>query len=504
MNLKLMLEEKARQYRKKIAVSLSQNRLSYADLDEASNKVANYLVKIGLKRGDRVAMLLPNSLEFVVVYFGVVKACGIAIPLDVRYKLAEFASLFNNAQPKVLVAESLCLQQLVPHLSRFKSIKQIIEVGSQFKGRFLNYEELIAAGSIEKLKVEPEPEDVTYIGYTSGPTNRPRGVMLTHQSLTAEAAISGDGFKQTSSDIVILFALPMHHVFGLVVALLGSISKGSKVVISTGTSPTSLLEFIEKERGTMFMGVPYIFGLLVNMAEKEGVKYDLSSLRLCISGGASLPDDIALRFKQHFGLDIVQVWGLTESVASVTCGPVGGPIKLGSAGKVLPGWEVKIVDENGRELPANHSGEVIVKGPIMKEYYKNAQDTAAAIKDGWLYTGDIGWFDDDGYLFITGRKKETIIVKGQNIYHSDIEEVLRTHPKIAEAAVVVIPDKLRGEVVRAVISLKAEELATAEEIRRFCRQYMADYKLPKQIIFLDSLPKTANGEISKEDLKGDL
>lgn len=504
MNLKLLLEEKSRQYGGKTAVALGQHKLSYADLDEASNKVASYLVKTGLKRGDRVAMLLPNSLEFVVVYFGVVKACGIAVPLDVRYKFAELASLFNNARPKVLVAESLCLQQLASHLSGFNSIKQIIEVGSHFKGQFLNYEEFIAEGSPEKLKAEPQSEDVAHIGYTSGPTTRPRGVVLTHQSLTTEAAISGDGFKQTSSDVVLLFALPMHHVFGLVLALLGSISKGSKAVISTETSPNSLLELIEKERGTMFMGVPYIFGLLVNIAEKEGVKQNLSSLRLCISGGASLPDDIALRFKQHFGLDIIQVWGLTESVASVTCGPVAGPIKLGSAGKVLPGWELKIVDEGERELPANHSGEVIVKGPIMKGYYQNAQDTAAAISDGWLYTGDIGWVDDDGYLFITGRKKETIIVKGQNIYRSDIEEVLRAHPKVSEAAVVVIPDKLRGEVVRAVISLKPKELATADEIRRFCRQHMADYKLPKQIIFLDSLPKTAKGEINRENLKGDL
>ncbi|MBM4433059.1 MAG: long-chain fatty acid--CoA ligase, partial [Chloroflexi bacterium] len=183
---------------------------------------------------------------------------------------------------------------------------------------------------------------------------------------------------------------------------------------------------------------------------------------------------------------------------------VGGPIKLGSAGKTLPGWEVKIVDEDGWELPANHSGEVIVKGPVMKGYYKNARDTATAIKDSWLYTGDIGCVDDDGYLFITGRKKETIIVKGQNIYCSDIEEALRAHPKIAEAAVAGIPDKLRGEVVRAVISLKAGELTTAEEIRRFCRQYMADYKLPKQIIFSDSLPRTANSEINRGDLKGDL
>ena len=502
MNLKLMLKEKARQYGEKTAVAMGQYRLAYAKLDEASNRVANALVKMGVVKGDRVAMLLSNSPEFVVIYFGIIKTGGIAVPLDIRYKVAELTSLFNDAQPKVLVAESSSIQPLLPYLSQFTFMKQVIEVGSKYKGRFPNYLEIIATSPAQRLKVELEPEDVAHIGYTSGPTSHPRGVMLSHQSLVKEATISGDGFRQTSDDKAILFTLPMHHVFGLIVALLSSISTGSTVVISPGASINSLLELIEREKGTIFMGVPYTFGLLVNVAEKEGVKHDLDSLHLCVSGGASLPDDIAMRFKQYYGRDIIQVWGLTESAAGVTCGPVDGSIKLGSAGKVLSGWEVRIVNENGRELPPNQPGEVIVKGPIMKGYYNNPKATAEAIKDGWLYTGDIGRVDEDGYLFIVGRKKETIIVKGQNIYPGDIEGVLRTHPKIAEAAVVGIPDKLRGEIVRAVIVLKAG--TKAKEIRRFCRQYMADYKLPKQIMFLDSLPKTASGEIRKEELRDDL
>jgi long-chain acyl-CoA synthetase len=319
-----------------------------------------------------------------------------------------------------------------------------------------------------------------------------------------EAAISGDGFQQTDKDIMMLFALPMYHMLGLVVVLLASVYKGSTVVIAPGTglSISIFMTAIEREKGTMFIGVPFIFALAVNTAEKEGIKNDLSSLRLCGSAGAPLPIDIIQRFKQHYGLDVVDFWGLTEAVCHVTCPPIDGTGKLGSVGKALPGWEMKIVDDNAKELPPNQTGEIIVSGPIMKGYYNNPQATAEAIRDGWLYTGDIGRVDEDGCLFILGRKKEMIIAKGQNIYPSDIEDVLYTHPKVAEAAVVGIPDKLRGEVVRAVISLKEGEATTEEEIKRFCRKCMADYKVPKQVIFMDSLPKTANGKIRKEDLRG--
>jgi len=502
MSLKLMLEEAVGRYGRKTAIVLGDRRLSYAELDEASNKVANTLIRMGVNKGDRVAMLLPNSPEFVIIYFGIVKAGSIAVPLGTNYKVNELASLFDNCQPKVLVAESPTLEPLVPALPRFKSIKHIIDLGSKYEGQFLSYREIMATSSAQRIEVEPGPEDIATISYTGGPTNRPQGVMLSHQHLVTEAAISGDGFQQTDKDIMMLFALPMYHMFGLAAVLLASVHKGSTVVIAPGTglSISIFMAAIEREKGTMFLGVPYIFALAVDIAEKEGVKNDLSSLRLCGSGGAPLSIDIIRRFKQHYGFDLIDFWGLTEAICQVTCPPIDGTGKLGSVGKALPGWEMKIVDDNGREIPPNQPGEIIVRGPIMKGYYNNPQATAEAIKDGWLYTGDIGRVDEDGYLFLSGRKKETIIVKGQNIYPSDIEDVLYTHPKVAEAAVVGIPDELRGEVVRAVISLKEGEVTTEEEIRRFCRKHMADYKVPKQVIFIDSLPKTATGKIRKEDL----
>ncbi len=503
-NLKLMLEETVGRYGGKTAIVLGDRRLSYAELDEASNKIANTLIRMGVNKGDRVAMLLSNSPEFVIIYFGIVKAGSIAVPLDTKYKVDELAPLFDNCQPKVLVAESPTLEPLVPLLPRFKSIKYVIDLGSKYKGQFLSYQEIMAASSAKRIEVEPGPEDIALIAYTSGPTHRPRGVMLPHQCLVAEVTASAAGFQQTDKDITMLFALPMHHVFGLVAALLASVYKGSTVVIvpGTGLSISSFMAAIEREQGTMFLGVPYIFALAVDMAEKEGIKNDLSSLRLCASAGAPLPIDVIQRFKQHFSFGILDCWGLAEAVCHLTCPPINGTGQLGSVGKALPGWEVKIVDDNAKELPPNQPGEIIVRGPIMKGYYNNPQATVEAIKDDWLYTGDIGRVDEDGCLFILGRKKEMIIIKGQNVYPSDIEDVLYTHPKVAEAAVVGIPDKLRGEVVRAVISLKEEDVTTEEEIKRFCRKYMADYKVPKQVIFMDSLPKTATSKIRKEDLRG--
>jgi len=233
---------------------------------------------------------------------------------------------------------------------------------------------------------------------------------------------------------------------------------------------------------------------MINMAEAEGIKYDLSSLRIWGSAGAPLSLDVIKRFKEHYGVDINNFWGLTESSIHVTCQPLDGSGKWGSVGKVLPGWELKVVDNTGRELPQNEPGELMLKGPIMSGIYHNPKATAGAIKDGWLYTGDIGKVDEDGSVFILGRKKDIIIVKGQNIHPGDIENVLLRHPKVAEAAVVGIHDDTRGEVVRAVIRLKQDKVATEQKIRQFCRKHMADYKLPKEIIFVDSLPGTSTRE----------
>ncbi len=503
INLKQMLEETAKQYAGKTAIALGENKISYAELDEASNKVANALLKMGVSKGDRVATLLANSLEFVAVYFGIIKAGGIAVPLDVRYKIEELASLFGSCQPAVLLAESDLLEPLVPVLSRFGSIKHVIELGAKYEGKFLNYREIIVSSSPQRVEVNLKPDDIGTISYTGGPTNHPRGVALSHYSLVTEAIISAEGFQQTDKDIVMLFALPMYHMFGLGSALLGSIYRGGTVVIvpGTGRSITSFLDTIEKEKGTIYLGVPYIYALAINVAEREGIKNDLSSIRLWGSGGATLTTEIIQQFKHYFGADILDIWGLTEAVSHVTCPPLDGTHKPGASGKALPGWEIKAVDDDGNELSSNQPGEIVVRGPIMQDYYNNPQATAEVIKNGWLHTGDLGSVDEDGYLFLSGMKKDMIILKGQNVYPIDIEEVLCSYYKVSRAVVVGIPDKLRGEIVGAIIKLKGRFTATEQEIRSFCQERLADYKLPKKIIFTKSLLKRATAKMGKKKLE---
>ena len=502
MNLKQMLEQAAKRYAGKTVIVMGERKLSYAELDEASNKVANALVGMGIGKGDRVAMLLANSPEFVATYFGVVKIGGIAVLLDPKYKLTELVSLCDDSQPKVLVTESPCLEQLTPVLDKFKSVERVIDLSSKNKGDFLAYDEIIAQSSAAAIATEPAPEDIAHIAYTSGPSFHPRGVAMSHQALVREAAISGDSFKQTDKDVVVLFALPLHHAFGLVVIMMTAITRGSTVVILPGLAIESLFELIEKEKTTMFMGVPFVHGLIVEAIEVGGLKHDLSSLRLWGTAGAAMPANIAKKVKQHIGLTPVNFWGMTESAAHVSCTALDGRGEADSVGKALAGWELKIVDDAGRELPTGETGEIVVRGPIMNEYYNNPQATAQVIKDGWLYSGDIGWRDEAGWLFLAaGRKKDLIISKGQNICPSDIEEIIGRYPKVAEVAVLGIADESRGETPRAVVRLKAGKKATEPEIKKFCLEHLANYKVPREIVFTESLPRTADGRIVKEELK---
>ena len=501
MNLKLMLAGLATRYGDKTAIVFEGQKLSYSGLDEASNKVANTLIKLGINRGDRIALLLNNSSEYIVTYFGIVKIGAAAVPLDPKYKITELTSILADCQPRILVTESPVLEPLIPFFPSFKSIERVIDLSSKYPGRFHTYQEIMSSSSAQPVKIEPDEEDVAHIAYTAGPSFYPKGVALTHHSIEIESIVSAEGFGMTDKDIVLLFALPLHHSAGMVIVLLTALSQGSTVAGLGGLSMMALIKTIEKEKVTVFIGVPFIFALLVREAGKKGINHNLKSLRLCASGGSPVTAELTRQFKQYFGYTIAQFWGLTEATAHVTCQLLNSRDKPGSVGPTLRGWEIKVIDENGRELSPNQDGELLLRGPIMKEYYHNPEATAKVIKDGWLYTGDIGRIDDDHNVFITGRKKDMIIIKGQNIYSSDIENVLLRHPKTAEAAALSIPDLLRGEIIGAAIVLKPGTKATEQEIKGFCLDHLANYKVPKQFFFVESLPTAAAGQIDKDILR---
>jgi long-chain acyl-CoA synthetase len=284
----------------------------------------------------------------------------------------------------------------------------------------------------------------------------------------------------------------MYHQFGLTSVMLASVERGSTVVVvpGTGRSIGSFLEAVEREKGTIYMGVPYIYALMINVARREGIKNDLGSLRLCIAGGAPLEPGIIDQFRQYYGFPILDIWGQTESISHVTVQPIDGSGKPGATGKPMPCWELKIFDDNDNELPPNRDGEIVLSGPYMAGFYNQPEATAETLRNGWLHTGDIGHLDEDGFLYITGRKRRMLILKGQNIFPADIEAILQTHPDVAGVKVVGVPDIIRGETVRALVKLKPGAKATEQEVRQYCQGRMADYKLPREIVFTDELPET--------------
>jgi long-chain acyl-CoA synthetase len=499
----------ADRYTDKTAIISGEKQLSYKNLDRESNQAARALSQLGIGQGDKVAFLLGNSPDFIIAFFGVVKIGAVAIPLDPKYKLTELTALFNDFQPDLLLTESPCLEMVSSARDRFPFLKHILSLGPRTStkpgigqdGGTDSFTYLLPFESAEPLLFEPAEDDIAVIAYTSGASLSPHGIMLSHQSMAFEAEISGEGFAQTEKDIVPVFALPLHHAAGLTIVGLTSLYRGSTLVMISSMSISNLLETIEKEKATLFIGVPFIYSLMVRHAEEEGIKNDLNSLRLYAGGGSPLSVELSRRFKELYGYHIAQFWGLTEISAHITVQAPDGSGIPGSIGKPLRGCEVRVIDATGRELPPGCTGELICRGPLMKGYYNNPEATAEIIRNGWLQTGDFGHIDTDGNIFITGRKKDLIIPKGQNIAPSDIETVLLKHPKVAEVAALGIPDDSRGEVIIAVIRLKREQTATESDMRRTCLENLANFKVPKEYTFVDFPLKSAEGKIDKKALR---
>jgi long-chain acyl-CoA synthetase len=486
-----MLEHAAARYGDKTAIIFHEKRVTFAGIEADSNRVARALLQIGVKKGDRVAMLQSSNPEFVAVFFGIIKVGGIAVPLDSRYVPDELDALFNDCRPVALVVEDLPWQTLLPEIGRFAAIKHIITVNVAPDARFVDFQKILAENPPESVDVPINPEDIAVISYTGGPTFKPHGVALSHRSICAEVASSTVTFRQTENDVMMLFALPMYHQFGLTAVMLGSIYIGNPVVVvpGTGRSVDSFMEAVQREKGTIYCGVPYIYSLMINVARREGIKHDLSSLRVWASGGAPLEPVVIRLFREYYGFNIADVYGQTETVCHITMMPLDGTGPVGSSGLPLPCWQIKIFDDNDGELPPGQEGEIVVRGPVMSGFYGKPAATAKVIRNGWLHTGDTGSIDENGFLFITGRVRRMLILKGQNIFPADIEAVLEKHPGIAAAKVMGVIDLVRGETIKALVRLKPGIKATEQEIRQYCQGRLADYKLPRDVEFVEKMPE---------------
>lgn len=382
MNLVELLEESRHRYGNKRAVSHGEQNITYSELNVGSARFAAALRAFGIRKGDRVALLMSNSPEFVLAYFGTVRSGAVAVLLDPKYKRAELSVLFKDCNPRVLVSETACLDSLAYNPEELKRIELVINVSHEPCKCSMSLADFMAAPSGLAKTVRISDADPAHIAYTSGPSFTPRGVLVSHGNLVKEIQTSAMSFEQSEKDVVVQFALPMHHVIGLVVIMLTSIYCGSSLIILNGVSTENLMAAVERHKITMFMGVPFIHAMLLRKVEEEGIQHDLGSLRVCASAGDILPKDIVENYRKLLNLRLINFYGLTETLGHVTCEPLHGLHKAGSVGPALPQWRVTIVGPEGDELPCKQPGQVIISGPMMDSYYHKRKATAEVIKDG--------------------------------------------------------------------------------------------------------------------------
>ncbi|MFP4372398.1 MAG: long-chain-fatty-acid--CoA ligase [Halanaerobium sp.] len=491
-----IISETAEEKKDKTAAVLDDQKITYAELEKQSNQLAHGLIDLGIKPSDMVSIMLPNSIQFLISYLGVIKSGATMVPLNISFKAPAVEYILNNSEARIIITS----QNFLPLIKKcsLNYVEKIILVDGEKSDDYLLLSELAdQKTTLPELK-NIDQEYTAACLYTSGTTGKPKGAMLSHHNLIFDTQKTIEHLKVDDSDCYIC-VLPMFHAFAETVCMLMPLFLGAEIVIVDRFLPEKVLKTIQEKNVTFFAGVPTMYSALLNVKNRE--LYDLSHLNLCISGGAAMPQQTMEDFEKTFNVKILEGNGPTEASPVAYVNPVDGETKSGSVGLPIPETKVKIVDENDNELPRNEIGEIIVQGEhIMKGYYKMPEETEKTLRGGWLHTGDLGKMDEDGYVYIVDRKKDMINVGGMNVYPREIEEQLYKHPKIREAAVVATKDELRGEIPKAVIVLKDGENASEREIQKYCMKYFANYKVPKLVEFIAELPKNATGKIDKKSL----
>ncbi|SEN12628.1 long-chain acyl-CoA synthetase [Mesobacillus persicus] len=511
MNLSTQLHQTAKRLGGKSAYYFMDKGTSYAELDAAVTKFASGLSQLGVKKGDHVALLLGNSPHFVIGLYGALRLGATVIPVNPIYTADEIGYILRNGDVKTVVGLDLMIPLAEKMHEQLPTVEHYITCESgqsdaanldvsqlSVYPKLKPFTEVLGAGLLDFEGPQLSDDEVALILYTSGTTGKPKGAMLTHRNLYSNATDVSDYLKINEDDKVIT-TLPMFHVFCLTVALNAPLMNGATLLIVPRFSPGEIFEVSKKYDATVFAGVPTMYNFLLQYP--EGNPEDMKSLRLCISGGAAMPVALLENFERKFNVAVSEGYGLSEA-SPVTCfNPLDRPRKAGSIGQSIVNVENKVVNELGEEVRPGEVGELAVKGPnVMKGYYKMPEETAATIKDGWLYTGDLARMDEDGYFYIVDRKKDLVIVGGYNVYPREVEEVLYAHPEVVEVAVLGVPDPNFGEAVRAFVVSKNPEL-TEDQLLEYCREHLAKYKVPSSIGFLEELPKNTTGKILRRSLK---
>ncbi len=508
LNLATLLTESTKRNPAKTAIIFDDFRMTYAELQSASNKFANVLQQNGLQRGQKVAIMLPNVPQFMICYYGILKAGGVVVPLNVLLKAPEVTYHVNDSEAVAVIVWQGFAEQALAGFKEATDCHTLWLVNSPGSSAtpdaagIRNYNNDMAIASPVFDMVQTMPDDTAVILYTSGTTGHPKGAELTHFNMFFNARCSIDFLGiQWRPDDVMLVTLPLFHAFGQSSVMNVGIGVGCALTLMARFDPVRAFQVIERDRVTKFSGVPTMYFYLLNHPDRT--KYDLSSLEAANSGGAAIPVEILNRWEQTFGFKILEGYGLSETSPTASFNVMFKEPKAGSIG--IPTWGVdfKIVDEDDNEVPVGEPGELLIRGHcVMKGYYKRPQATAEALRGGWFHSGDVATRDEDGYFYIVDRKKDMLIRGGFNVYPREVEEVLYAHPAIAEAAVIGIPDPALGEEVKAFVVLREGSQATADEIREFTKAQLAAYKYPRHIeIWTEPLPKNATGKILKRELR---
>lgn len=485
------------------------------EIAREATQLAAGLRSLGIAKGDRVIVMMLNCPEVIVAYQAIARAGAIIIPVMPLLKAPEVHYIAQNSAARAIITSPILLPLLRAALADVPTMRYVIATGDEgmpsserdpsLSYEILPYKEVVARGAanaddyLDDLPgVDLTPDDTAVILYTSGTTGNPKGVELTHRNVISNTVAgrgeSTNGEQETNVQLAIL---PLAHAFGLTVSNVGYLS-GTKFIMHPRFDTNAVLSAIERHHVNAFAGVPAMFVALLYTPDAE--KYDTSSLSYCVSGSAPLPLAILEGFQKKFGCQILEGYGLSEATTVLTGHSQNIPVKPGSVGKPVSGVELRIVDENDRDVPVGEVGEIIARGPnIMKGYYNMPDATATTLRNGWLHTGDMGRFDEDGYLYIVERKKDLIIRGGFNIYPRDVEEVLNSHPAVIESAVIGVPSERMGEEVKAFVVKRGE--VDAETLKAYCREKLANYKTPGELEFLDILPRNGVGKIDKKELR---
>ena len=482
----------------KVALTFEQSHLTYKELYNSILQLATGLQKLGLQKGDRVSLMLPNIFLFPIAYYAILRIGAIVVPINTMFREREIHYILEDSESSAILTWNGALEEVGRAVEDIDSCSHLIVSGRDLPEEVVDLDALLAENPPNPNEVPVTSEDSAVILYTSGTTGRPKGAVLTHGNLASNAYASTIIGKIISKDIF-LGVLPFYHSFGQTVSMNAAFYAGARIVLLPKFTPESVLQAIPRERITIFAAVPTMLKMLVDY---DTPIPDLSSIRRLLSGGAKLEASLMEEFESKFGIPIHEGYGLTEASPVVTFNPEGFARKEGSVGIPLRDIYVKIVDESGNELVPGQEGEIIVRGPnVMKGYLNRPEATREILRDGWLYTGDIGYLDEEGYLYIVDRKRDMIIKGGFNVYPREIEELLLHHPAIAEVAVVGVSDPVQGEEVKAYVVLKKDANISSNEIIDYCMSQIARYKCPKYISILQSLPKNSLGRVQKHLLK---